>query len=192
MELYNTIYEVIRELVRKNRLFKMHISKWIMFVFEDVINSNEVSHLKMLKELLQENDFFVTNFVSDKLLEYLTQNMLQRVHDSPIFEEKKYLEIFRLFCITGTRVNTANQITIYKTFLSSIHQEKGSVLQFQLKLTPDSQILIKAAIDKNTTKELPFNEFYAQCKADNESAWEYFVEYLNLIADMTQGRNKVT
>ena len=49
MELYNTIYEVIRELARKNRLFKMHISKWILFVFEDVINSNEVSHLKMLK-----------------------------------------------------------------------------------------------------------------------------------------------
>jgi hypothetical protein len=23
------------------------------------------------------------------------------------------------------------------------------------------------------------------------SAWEYFVEYLNLIADMTKGRNKI-
>jgi hypothetical protein len=24
------------------------------------------------------------------------------------------------------------------------------------------------------------------------AVWEYFVEYLNLVADMTQGRNKVT
>lgn len=100
----------------------MHISKWIMFVFEDVINSNETSHLKMLKELLEENDFFVTNFVSDKLLEYLTESMLQRVIDSQTFDEKKYLEIFRLFCITGTRVSTANQISIYNTFINSIRQ----------------------------------------------------------------------
>lgn len=86
IELYNTIYEVIRELIRKNRLFKMHISKWIMFVFEDVIQNNEPSHLKMLKELLEENDFFVTNFVSEKLIQYLTENMLHKIHDSPLFE----------------------------------------------------------------------------------------------------------
>ncbi len=66
------------------------------------------------------------------------------------------------------------------------------MLSFKLKLTHNNQILIKAAIDKNNTEELPFNEFYHKCKSDNESAWEYFVEYLNLIADMTQGRNKVT
>jgi len=62
-----------------------------MFVFEDVINNNEPSHLKMLKELLEDNDFFVTNFISERLLSYLTDNMLQRMHDSPLFEEKKFL-----------------------------------------------------------------------------------------------------
>lgn len=27
---------------------------------------------------------------------------------------------------------------------------------------------------------------------ENPSAWHYFVEYLNLIADLAQGRNKIT
>ncbi len=63
---------------------------------------------------------------------------------------------------------------------------------FELILSRDSQILIKAAIDKNKTEELSFEKFYDRCKKNNESAWDYFVEYLNLIADMTQGRNKVT
>lgn len=27
---------------------------------------------------------------------------------------------------------------------------------------------------------------------DNPSAWYYFVEYLNLIADLAQGRNRIT
>lgn len=28
LELYNSLYEVIRELVRNNAQFKMHVSKW--------------------------------------------------------------------------------------------------------------------------------------------------------------------
>jgi hypothetical protein len=30
--LYNTLYDVNRELIRKNYLFKMHISKWFEFI----------------------------------------------------------------------------------------------------------------------------------------------------------------
>lgn len=40
IELYNTIYEVITELVRDNQMFKIHVSKWIMFILNDVINKN--------------------------------------------------------------------------------------------------------------------------------------------------------
>jgi hypothetical protein len=130
IELYNTLYEVITELIRGNKLFKMHISKWIMFVFEDIINNNEKDHLNMIKELLLDNEFFVQNFVSEKLLKYLTDSMLDKLHDSPYFYEKKYLEIMRLFCITGTAVNTGNQIIIYNTFIKALKSERGSVLNF--------------------------------------------------------------
>ena len=49
-----------------------------------------------------------------------------------------------------------------------------------------------ASLDKNRQIKLPFSEFYAQSQSDNASAWLYFVEYLNLMADLTQGRNKIT
>ena len=39
-ELYNTCYEVIVELIRGNYLFKVHVSKWILFVIDDVIRSD--------------------------------------------------------------------------------------------------------------------------------------------------------
>lgn len=54
-ELYNTIYEVITELIRDNSLFKIHVSKWIMFILDDVINNNEESQLALIKELLRNN-----------------------------------------------------------------------------------------------------------------------------------------
>lgn len=47
-------------------------------------------------------------------------------------------------------------------------------------------------MDKTSTQRYEFREFYEKCKEENESAWLYFVEYLNLIADLAQGRNKVT
>ena len=35
-----------------------------------------------------------------------------------------------------------------------------------------------------------FPDFYKICNEEYPTAWEYFVSYLNLIADMVQGRNK--
>ena len=64
IQLYNTLYEVINELVRNNCLFKMHISKWFEFILDDVISNKEVCQLNLLKELLRDNEFFVNNFVN--------------------------------------------------------------------------------------------------------------------------------
>lgn len=55
MDLYNTLYEVSRELIRKNYLFKMHVSKWFEFILEDVIAEDVPCQLALLKELLEEN-----------------------------------------------------------------------------------------------------------------------------------------
>lgn len=46
--MYNAIYEVIFELIRDNTQFKIHVSKWINFIFEDVIRYNEEYQLKTL------------------------------------------------------------------------------------------------------------------------------------------------
>jgi hypothetical protein len=36
-----------------------------------------------------------------------------------------------------------------------------------------------------------FNDYKKICKEEYQTAWAYFVEYLNLVADMTRGRNKL-
>lgn len=46
--MYNGIYEVIFELIRDNPQFKIHVSKWITFIFEDVIRNDEEYQLKTL------------------------------------------------------------------------------------------------------------------------------------------------
>lgn len=54
----------------------------------------------------------------------------------------------------------------------------------------DDEIYTEAAIDKNILKKRRFGDYYKICREEYYSAWEYFVEFLNLIADMTKGRNK--
>ena len=97
--MYNSLYEVIFELILDNNQFKIHISKWMEFILEDVINYNEEYILKTLLELLTNNSFFVNNFVTEDLIKYLVDNMLKPAGFE--FNEKKYVEIFRAFCICG-------------------------------------------------------------------------------------------
>ena len=75
-------------------------------------------------------------------------------------------------------------------FLKKI-EHSGSVYEVRLE-KGDGGINVLASLDKNRQIKLPFSEFYAQSQSDNPSAWLYFVEYLNLMADLTQGRNKIT
>ena len=55
MELYNTLYDVNRELIRHNYLFKIHVSKWFEFVLDDVIAGDVPCQLALLKEMLGKN-----------------------------------------------------------------------------------------------------------------------------------------
>jgi hypothetical protein len=52
--------------------------------------------------------------------------------------------------------------------------------------------MIQASLDKTSSQNYEFKDFYSQSMEHNRSAWYYFVEYLNLIADLAQGRNKIT
>lgn len=43
-----------------------------------------------------------------------------------VFVEKKYLEIFRLFCIVGDNINTQNQINILNKFIRELRKTEVS------------------------------------------------------------------
>ena len=108
----------------------MHISKWFEFILEDVISNDVDCQLSLLKELLHDNDFFINNFVNQDIVAYLTSCFTPRP-DKPDFTERKYLEIFRLFCISGKKVNTQNQKLILDHFLMVLHKTH-SIFEVQL------------------------------------------------------------
>ncbi len=122
--MYNGIYEVIFELIRDNPQFKIHVSKWITFIFEDVIRNDEEYQLKTLLQLLKNNSFFVNNFVTEELIDYLVGRMLDNPTPSHEFLQKKYIEIFRAFCICGDEVNSDNQVLILEKFIKKLGQHK--------------------------------------------------------------------
>ena len=68
------------------------------------MEENEEYQLKTLLELLKENSLFINHFVTEKLVDTLTTDMLKKKEvkgrDGEFFE-KKYIEIFRAFCICG-------------------------------------------------------------------------------------------
>jgi hypothetical protein len=158
-------------------------------VLDDVIANNEPCQLNLLKELLRENHFFVNNFVNREVIQYLTTHYIAKSDDKD-YHEKKYLEIFRLFCIVGSSVNTHNQKLILDHFIKVL-RDSHSLYEIHL-LEDGGRIVVGASLDKSSSQQYEFREFYERCMEENQSAWLYFVEYLNLIADLAQGRNKIT
>jgi hypothetical protein len=127
--------------------------------------------------------------VTEEIVAYLTSSFGANP-DNKDFTEKKYLEIFRLFCISSRSVNTHNQKIVLDHFIKPI-QSQHSIFAVNLQ-RQDGRIVVIASLDKTSQTTLPFAEFHDLACQNHPSAWSYFVEYLNLIADLTQGRNKIT
>lgn len=71
-----------------------------------------------------------------------------------------------------------------------MNKKKNGIIYTVSLSKKDNIIFTEAAIDKNESKKRRFADYYKICKEEYPTAWSYFVEYLNLIADMTKGRNK--
>ena len=85
---------------------------------------------------------------------------------------------------------------ILAKFFKKLNEEKNG-FKYEIKMEKKKneeegteEIECYAAFDKNQAKWKTFEEYYKICKGGYQSAWAYFYSYLNLIADMTQGRNK--
>lgn len=59
--MHENIYRVLINLIKDNEIFKIHVSKWIMFIIEDFIEKSgeEDIHYEALMEMLKGNSFFV-------------------------------------------------------------------------------------------------------------------------------------
>ncbi len=64
-ELYSTCYKVIEVMVKGNEMFKIHVSKWIDFVIQDVVESDDPARLDTLTEILKGNELVVNNFIRE-------------------------------------------------------------------------------------------------------------------------------
>lgn len=179
-ELYNTCYEVIEVMIKDNYKFKIHVSKWIDFVIEDVISSDDEPRLNTLKEILKGNHLVISNFIRDKLIEHLSEKA--RSIKAPT---TKYLQIFRSFCIVDKSPVTKNQTNIMNLFVKPV---ETTDLAFHLKVDKD-KLFIEASLNGNYKWRI-FGEYYKSAIEEAPGTWKYLVEYINLLADLCYGRNK--
>lgn len=42
--MHTTIYQVLIVLIKNNKAFKIHVSKWIVFIIEDFVEKGEEIH----------------------------------------------------------------------------------------------------------------------------------------------------
>ena len=155
--MYCTIYDVIITLVKDNKIFKILVSKWIRFVFEDVIDNNEEIFFKALIEILKDNSFFVENFVTADLVSYLYEKMMS-LKSQPAFLEKKYIDIFRAFCIVDGKVLSNNQAIILHNFVEKLENKIDGHVYMIKFVEKEGEIYVNASFDKKKVGEYLWND----------------------------------
>mgnify|MGYP000894854969 FL=1 len=179
-ELYNTCYEVIEVMIKDNYRFKVHVGKWIDFVIEDVIENDAVARLAALKEILKGNQLLVKNFIREQLIVHLGDNFKRNQ------KPEKYLEIFRCFCIVDSEAVTKNQTNILNLFIKGL---QGTDFSYEFK-EEKGVLMVQSCLNKKTRSRI-FGDYYKSAMEEVPESWAYMVEYINLLADLCYGRNKI-
>lgn len=84
------------------------------------------------------------------------------------FHEKKFIEIFRAFCICGKEVYSENQVLILDKFIKVLPDPKYEI--YDIKITKkknqkgDYEIVCEAAVDKQTKKPRRFIDYHKICE----------------------------
>lgn len=156
-----------------------------------------------LNEILQNNDEVVTKFLKEN-----NNQLVQRIIN--IFALKppheKFLNIFSASCVSGNLPIVSNQNLILNEFLK--HLEETSTFQFLYELADDfsdvqedqehssrkrskiKSVYIECYISKDHMDVRPFKEFFEESgRIDLYQTSNYFISYLNLLADICYGKN---
>lgn len=136
------------------------------------------------------------NFVTADLVSYLYEKMMNLKSEKG-FVEKKYIDIFRAFCIVDGKVLSNNQAIILHNFVEKLENHiEGHVYLIKF-VEVGGEICVKASFDKKKVGEYLWGDFVRDTKERdsnlqpiNPLMWDYYKAYLSLLGDMTQGRNK--
>lgn len=185
-ELYLRCYKIICCIIKDNYLFKVHVSKWIDIVLTDAkeMVDNETLH-ETLSEMLRNNQLVISSFIRESLVASLSASFADKC------PQHRLIRIFREFCIVDSRAVQLNQINIMNYFVKKLDQQ----ISFDFKkqtFEGRERILVMSYISRNSPKLRTIEEFHKQSEEDEDlRSWLYFIQLLNLLADLCYGGNKV-
>jgi hypothetical protein len=169
-------------------------------------NEEERVH-ETLNEILQSNELVVTKFLKAN-----NNHLVQRIID--IFTLKppheKFLNIFRASCMSNGAPIVGNQKLILNLFFKSLDEvsrfkfiatlkqpeeeipilERGERGELQKPEPQIKQILVRCYISKDHLGSRSLKDFFKDSsRLDLSQTSNYFISYLNLLADICYGRN---
>ena len=163
-------------------------------------NEEDTVH-ETLNEILQSNfkvvDKFLVGVEKNGEKNKLIHQIINVFRLKPPHE--KFLNIFRASCISDGFPVVTNQQPILKDFFHSLQDEskfffvklssEGAGMSFDVQPDP-KKLYLKCCISKDRLKVRTLKEFFDESfKLDLSQTSNYFISYLNLLADICCGRN---
>lgn len=195
-EIFEYSYRLLEKVAANNEENRTYISRWVDLFLEHSNHINRSYIQECLVGILQNNPVSIEATINEQKIEQLIESFFseakKQTSDTPL--TTKYLRLFSTFIVCEDRVIRENQnIILHKFFKNQKNEEQSFRFKVEFKSEVDEEG--SDTISKIKTREVLIafgkQEFFTISKfyRDWRSKWNYFIGYVNLLADICLGRN---
>ncbi len=173
----------------------MYISRWVDLFLKHSNNINQPYIQECLVGILQNNPESIEATINKQKINELIQSFFKEaeVVSADTFLTTKYLRLFSTFIVCQDRVIRENQnIILNQFFKNSDNQQIFRVkLQFKADYQEDPTDIMSKIKSREVLIAFGKQQFTTISKffRDWKSKWNYFIAYINLLADICIDRN---
>lgn len=193
---FNRAYYLILQIIKDNPITKLYVCEdWLQIILNHAIENEEDTVHETLNEILQSNELVLAKFLKANN-KHLASRIINVFTLKPPHE--KFLNIFRASCMSNGSPIVNNQKIILEEFFQKLQEDarftfvkpRGQAGISQDVAVNPSLLYLKSAISKDQNRIRTIYSFFDESsRLDLSQTSNYFISYLNLLADICFGRN---
>jgi inositol 1,4,5-triphosphate receptor type 1/inositol 1,4,5-triphosphate receptor type 3 len=179
---------MLQSMAAYNSMLKIKISKYLHIYLEHLLEPHNRIVYKSIEEILDGNELALEEKVK---LEYI-KNLIRTFGDST--SDPADLQFLSKLCLCNNRTVKKNQDAVFKAFYGS-NENKNN--KFEFKEDHGNYLVSSRVSESQDARFRTLFELHRECEMfqsdgvldQSKGHWNYFMQYLNLLADVCVNRN---
>lgn len=197
IEIFQDAYKLLEKIVVNNSSNRIYISRWVERIMEHSYQINQSCIQECLVGILENNSVAIRETITEKTITTLVEMFVKEAKEKG--PQVKYLRLLSAFIKCADTVIKSNQDLVLQHFFRS--EENDYQFRFKSIYKAVLDDAVETSSDELTklgnTHEVQIGyakredkSSFADFFKNEKEIWNYFLEYVNLMADVCMERNE--